>query len=92
MDDRGNVYGGAVFQEGFETGDKHRDILGDDRLIACDFDGGQSRPDNFTAMLTVTGVGARAEDGLHLAIVTAEVIEITFLDGFVEAVDGVEVC
>jgi hypothetical protein len=81
----------VAFQEGFKAGDKHRDILGNDRLITGDFSGGQSGADDLAATFMVAGVGSRAEDILDLAVVTAEVIEIAFFDGFVEAVDGVEV-
>jgi hypothetical protein len=92
MDGCGYIHGGAAFQEGLEAGDKHRDILGDYRFIACDFGGGECRPDDFASMLAVAGVSAGAEDILNHAVITAEVIEIAFLDAFVEAIDSIEVC
>jgi len=90
MDNRGYIRGRAAFQERFETGDKHRDILGDGGFITGNLGSRESRTDDFASVLTVTGESTGTEDGLNLALVAAEVIEIAFLDGFIEAVDGVE--
>lgn len=73
MDDRSYIYGRVASQEGSEAGYQCRDILGDDRFIACDFGGGESRPDNFASMLTVAGSVRELNMFSDLAIVTAEV-------------------
>jgi hypothetical protein len=43
-------------------------------------------------MFTMAGICAGTENVLHLPFLTAEMIEVTLLNGLVEAVDNIEVC
>jgi hypothetical protein len=81
-----------IYHEAFEAGDKHKDILRDDRFIASNFSSRKSRTDNFPAMLTMGGICAGTEDIFNLALLTAEVIKIAFLDGLIKPVNCVKVC
>ena len=59
--------------------------------VGADVRGGEGGADDFAAAVAMFGVGASGEDvGGVGGFVAGEVVEVAFLEGVVEAVDGFE--